>query len=147
MNRTAPRLVAFLALLLGACTPGRGTVPAVPAPVLEHEQVRAVVQEALQADAASRYADTLYAIGASVVGDGVTKDTPPRFAGIGAGGSVLVSNIALEITPFLAWATAEYRWLTREGDLGAVGRATFVLERLGGKWRIKHAHSSAVRPE
>jgi hypothetical protein len=115
--------------------------------VLEDEQVRAVIHEALQADAAARYADTLYAIGASVVADGLRRNAPFRFAGIGADGSLLVSNMTLEITPILAWATADYRWLTPEGELGASGRATFVLERLAGRWRIKHAHSSAVRPE
>ncbi|GBD31443.1 MAG: hypothetical protein KatS3mg081_1153 [Gemmatimonadales bacterium] len=147
MNRLAAHGVPLLGFVFGACASGGGAVPAVPAPVLEHEQVRAVVQEALQADAASRSADTLYAIGASVVADGLPRTAPPRFAGIRTGGSVMVSNIALEITPFLAWATAEYRWLTPEGSLGALGRATFVLERLGGQWRIKHVHSSAIQPE
>ncbi len=146
MNR-ATLTVLLLAAVLGACASGGGAMPAVPAPVLEEEPVRAVLRAAFQADAGSGYADTLYAIGASVVADGMPRNAPPRFAGIGTGGSLLVSNIAFEITPFLAWATAEYRWLGPDGSLGALGRATFVLERLGGQWRIKHAHSSAIRPE
>ncbi len=143
-GRPLPELLAVLTLT--SCSPGRGALPAVPAPVLEHEEVRAVVQGALQADAASGYADTLYAIGALVIANGLPRNAPPPFAGIHTGGSLLVSNIALEITPFLAWATAEYRWLRPDGNLGALGRATFVLERLGGRWRIKHAHSSAIEP-
>lgn len=146
MNRATALPVLLSALTLAACASTGGGLPAVPAPVLEDEQVRAVVQEALRADASSLYADTLYAIGAAVVADGLPRNAPPRFAGIRPGGSVLVSNIALEITTFLAWATAEYRWLRPDGDLGALGRATFVLERLGGQWRIKHVHSSAIQP-
>ncbi|HXV85768.1 MAG TPA: nuclear transport factor 2 family protein, partial [Gemmatimonadales bacterium] len=60
------------------------------------------------------------------------------------GGRATVVGSALEISSYLAWASVDYRWVAGDGRSGVTGRATFVLERLGGTWRIKHLHSSSV---
>jgi hypothetical protein len=113
---------------------------------VEQQAVRDVVTGALTADAAQINADSLYIIGAMVIADGRNRLGAPRFAGVRAGGRMTVTGSALELTPYLAWASVDYRWVGPDGRATAVGRATFVLERLGGAWRIKHAHSSAVGP-
>ena len=135
------------ALLVAAagCARPTGTTPTVQAPLLENEKVRAVMSAALLADAAGKDPDTLYLVGASVVADGVPVRLPPRFAGVRRGGTASVTGATLEITPYLAWGLMEYRWAPAAGGTSAYGRATFVLERAGGSWRIKHLHSSALR--
>jgi hypothetical protein len=110
----------------------------------EQQTVRDVITGALAADAAREDADSLYLIGAIVVADGRSRSGAPRFAGVRTGGRATITGSALEITPYLAWASVDYRWTAGEGGTVVVGRATFVLERMGGTWRIKHAHSSAV---
>ena len=54
----------------------------------------------------------------------------------------------MEVTPYLAWGVLDYQWMPGAGagahGRRAFGRATFVLERSGGSWRIKHLHSSAL---
>lgn len=130
--------------LVVACARGPITQPVAPTPV-EQPAVRQTITTALTADAAMDDADSLYIIGAIVVADGRTRQGAPRFAGVRAGGRTTVTGVALEITPYLAWASVDYRWSSRDGAIVVVGRATFVLERFGGAWRIKHAHSSSVR--
>lgn len=133
-----------VAAVLTACACARGVpAPAVPPSVLENEQVRQVVVAALAAEAEQRDADSLYVIGATAVVEGRSRSLPPRYAGIRPDGRVQVTAVTLELTPYLAWATAEYRWIAATGDAVTPGRATFVLERMAGSWRIKHAHSSS----
>ena len=135
------------ALLIAAagCAGPRETAPTVQASLLENENVRGVMSTALLADAAGKDPDTLYLVGASVVADGVPVRMPPRFAGVRRGGTASVTGATLEITPYLAWGLMEYRWAPAAGGTPAYGRATFVLERAGGSWRIKHLHTSSLR--
>lgn len=131
-------------LLLAGCAPRAAPAPLLPSTVLENEQVRRTMTAALQADAAGTPADSLYLIGAIVIADGLAVRTPPRFAGIRSGGTVNVTGTTLEVTPYLAWGVLDYQWSPPERGRSAFGRATFVLERAGGSWRIKHLHSSAL---
>lgn len=142
MNRLAP-----LALILAAagCARNPRPLPMVESPILENESVRAVMTAALLADAAGRDADSLYLVGATIVADGLPVRLPPRFAGVRGGGTATVSGTMMEITPYLAWGVLEYRWTPGAAGQPAYGRATFVLERAGGRWRIKHLHTSALR--
>ena len=133
-----------LLLVLGACA--RNPEPVmVASAVLENQQVRAVMDAALRAAAAGRPADSLYLVGATVVADGVSGSAPVRFAGVRPGGTATASSATIEVTPYLAWGVMEYRWLAATGGQPAYGRATFVLERVGGSWRIKHVHTSSLR--
>jgi hypothetical protein len=138
----------FVAVTAGLSTgcPQTPQVPALAPSALEQQAVRQVIADALAADAAMRDADSLYLIGATVIADGRARQEAPRFAGVRAGGQVSITASALEITTYLAWGSVEYRWTAETGGSVATGRATFVLERLGGAWRIKHAHSSVPRP-
>jgi hypothetical protein len=139
-HRAAALIVAWLTSGCAAAAP----VPTLEPTSLEIGAVRQVIAGALSADAAMQDADSLYLVGASVIADGQTRIGPPRFAGIRSRGRASISASAIEITGLLAWASVEYRWV---GDTGssATGRATLILERLGGAWRIKHAHSSTTR--
>ncbi len=141
MHRPAV-LCAMLAL---GCAQRSAPVPIVEAPMLEDANVRAVMQSAVRADAAGQAADTLYLVGAVTVANGVPVMLPPRFAGVRAGGTATVTSTTLEITPYFAWGALEYRWTARTGGQAVYGRATFVLERAGGSWRIKHLHTSSLR--
>ncbi len=133
-----------MALLLAACARGPAPLPLVPSTVLENEQVRRTMTTAIEADAAGTPADSLYMIGAILIADGLPVSTPPRFAGVRPGGRVSVTGTTLEVTPYLAWGVLDYQWTPAAGGRSAYGRATFVLERAGGSWRIKHLHSSAL---
>ena len=141
------RRVTLWALLaaLTACARPQETAPVIQAPLLENQNVRAVMSAALLADAAGKDVDTLYLVGVAIVADGLPVRIPPRFAGVQRGGSATVTAATLEITPYLAWGIMEYRWTPGAGGATAYGRATFVLERAGGSWRIKHLHSSSLR--
>jgi hypothetical protein len=134
-----------LLLALAGCARAAQPVPVVQAPLLENENVRKVMTAALLADAAGREVDTLYMIGATVVADGLPIRLPPRFAGVRRGGTASVTGATLEITPYLAWGEMEYQWVPAAGAAPAYGRATFVMERAGGNWRIKHLHTSTLR--
>jgi SnoaL-like domain len=137
---------AVLALLLAGCTHGAAPAPLLPSTVLENEQVRRTMTAAIEADAAGTAADSLYLIGAIVIADGLPVTRPPRFAGVQSGGAVSVTGTTLEVTPYLAWGVLDYQWTPVGRGRSAFGRATFVLERAGGSWRIKHLHSSALEP-
>lgn len=141
MNR--PLSVGLL-LALGACA--RNPDPAmVASAVLENAQVRAVMDAALRAAAAGQPADSLYLVGATIVADGVPGSAPARLAGVRPGGAATTTGATIEITPFFAWGVLEYRWMAGTGGQPTYGRATFVLERVGGSWRIKHLHTSSLR--
>jgi SnoaL-like domain len=134
-----------LALLAAACAHGGAApMPLVPSTLLENEQVRRTMTAALEADAAGTPADSLYLIGAIVIADGLPVTAAPRFAGVQPGGAASVTGTTLEVTPYLAWGVLDYQWTPSGRGRSACGRATFVLERAGGSWRIKHLHSSAL---
>ena len=141
MNRATALLLAGLS----ACARHPEPITVASASMLEREQVRGVMDAALRADAAGQRADTLYLVGATVVVDGVPGNAPARFAGVGAGGTATPSAATVEITPYFAWGVLEYRWIPARSGQPTAGRATFVLERVGGSWRIKHVHTSSVR--
>jgi hypothetical protein len=136
-------LAPFLALV--ACARHPEPITLASASMLERDQVRGVMDAALRASAAGQPADSLYLIGATVVVDGVPGTAPARFAGVGAPGVATPSASTIEITPYFAWGVLEYRWMPATGGPPTYGRATFVLERVGGSWRIKHVHTSSLR--
>ncbi len=142
MNRLVPLALVFV---VGGCARHAEPIPLVESPILENENVRNVMSAALLADAAGQGADSLYLVGATIVADGVPVRLPPRFAGVKRGGTAAVTGTTLEITPYLAWGLLEYRWTPGAGGQPAFGRGTFVLERTGGSWRIKHLHTSSLR--
>ena len=135
----------FLGLLLGLGACAQNPEPVVVASILENDQVRAVMAAALRAAAAGQPADSLYLVGATFVTDGIPGSAAARFAGVGAGGVATASGATIEITPYFAWGVLEYRWMATTGGQPVYGRATFVLERVGGSWRIKHVHTSSLR--
>lgn len=134
-----------LLLALAACARNPEPMMVASASMLEREQVRGVMDAALRAASAGQAADSLYLVGATVVTDGVPGPTPARFAGVRTGGVATPSASTIEITPYFAWGVLEYRWMPTTGGPPAYGRATFVLERVGGSWRIKHVHTSSLR--
>lgn len=138
------RLTVAVLLALAGCArnPGPMTVIAAAA---ERDAVRDVMDAALRAAAAGRPADSLYLVGATVVADGAAESMLVRFAGVGSGGTATATGTTIEVTPYFAWGVLEYRWLPARGGQPAYGRATYVLERVGGSWRIKHLHSSSLR--
>lgn len=142
----APIVGTALAAAAVACAGNPAPEPLVASSLLENQAVRAVMVQSLTADAAGLPADSLYVVGARTVADGLLTTRPPRFAGVGAGGTPAVTSATIEITPLFAWGVLEYRWSSAGGGQAVFGRATFVLERVGGNWRIKHVHSSSVRP-
>lgn len=148
MSRPRPRprpLSLGLLLACWACARNPEPITVASASMLERDQVRGVMDAALRASAAGQPADSLYLVGATVVADGVSGPAPARFAGVGAFGVATLSAATIEITPYFAWGILEYRWMPTTGGQPAYGRATFVLERVGGSWRIKHLHTSSLR--
>lgn len=135
-------LVPVVALWL-ACAPP----PAAPPPMAAgpaDDQIAATIGSALTADSRLDPADSLYDVEGVVVADGVTRHAPPRFAGVGPGGSVAITSSRIEVRSGLAWAQVEYRWISTSAGLATEGRATFVLvQNERGAWRIRHAHSSS----
>ncbi len=121
-------------------TPEVGDLPA------NNREVLAVVRLAIQLDATGEVADSLYTPFATIVADGTERTSTPRFAGVAEGGRIIISDLAGEVLPPNAWALATYRWTSNNGRIVEMGRGTFLLERVSGAWRIKHAHSSVVPP-
>lgn len=105
--------------------------------------VSQVIAGALTGEADGLVTDTLYVSSALVVVNGRVRSVPPRFAGIGQGGQVIVSSSQLEIRANSSWGVVDYRWESRDGVVRE-GRATFVLTQAEpGTWRIQHVHSSS----
>ncbi len=110
------------------------------------DQLTELVTAALIADGRLESADSLYAPGAEILADGRRRNTLPRFAGVEAGGEVVVGSIRVDLTAAVAWTSVEYRWVAQQQNLIREGRATFVLIRStsDGKWRVAQAHSSTA---
>jgi hypothetical protein len=108
--------------------------------------VTALVQAALDADARGERADSLWGPDATAVADGELRYEPPRFAGVGAGGAIAITQSRLDLRQRVAWIYLEYRWSELQAGSIREGRATVVLAPGGDdRWRIVHAHSSSVR--
>jgi len=104
------------------------------------------MQAAFEADARGERADSLWAPDATVIADGALRDEPPRFAGIGSGGAVAITQSRLDLRQGVAWLYLEYRWSELKAGAFSEGRATVVLTTGGDdRWRIVHAHSSSVK--
>jgi hypothetical protein len=111
-------------------------------------EVEALVSLALTLDAAGdRHADTLYTTDAVVVGNARMRLAAPRFAGITIGaGRVTISAANATVEGRWAWVLVDYRWANPAERRAEVGRATFICERRGERWKIVHAHSSQPLP-
>jgi hypothetical protein len=140
------RLGLFALLLFAAC---RQPAPA-PAPSLSpfqvEEPVTAALAAALAADGRGERADSLWDPEATVIADGDIRVDVPRFAGVGAGGEVAITESRLDLRQTLAWVYLEYRWSELKAGLVREGRATVLLTPgKNGGWKIVHAHSSTAR--
>jgi hypothetical protein len=136
-----------LLLLAGACSHQR--MPEAR-PIIgggNEAEISSVIEQALEADSRSQSADSLYSPHAVVIAQGRVRRLPPRFAGIGAGGEVAITNTQLEMRGTAAWGDAEYRWESGRSNRVEVGRASFVLTPAQGRrgWWIVQAHSSVAR--
>ncbi len=135
---------AGLAWSLGACAGRPSPLTTGPAGAdFQEGAVMAVVTSALTGEAAGQRNDTLYAPGPRIVVNGRDQPTGYRFAGVGAGGQVVVTYSQLEIRAASSWGLVVYRWESPEG-VTQEGQATFVLTMVApGRWQIQHIHSSS----
>jgi hypothetical protein len=146
---------AAIVLLVAGCgrpSPSPFAMPRIPITVdalLADSIARAIVQQAFDADAEVRNPDSLYIADAEVIANGAPRAEAPRFAGIGADGSVQLGSSRFAVTGNFVWGTIQYRWVPPSADKRMVdGWATLVLARLKtGEWRILHVHSSTAGPE
>ena len=129
-----------LGLGLAAC---RSAAPLGAIPLaMPDDRLSDLVTAALEADTRLDVPDSLYASNATIIANGRPRVAPPRFAAIGAGGSVAVTSTRFEVRSGVAWAFVEYRYISAGADSVREGSATVVLITEGGAWRIRHAHSS-----
>ncbi|HXW96132.1 MAG TPA: nuclear transport factor 2 family protein [Gemmatimonadales bacterium] len=136
---------ALLALAT-ACSRPAPTTGAVVALPPAADLLGEMATAALIADARLEAADSLYTQDAEIIAEGRRRMEPPRFAGIEAGGQVIVGSTRVDLSGNFGWALVEYRWLAADQNLLREGRATLVFVRAAGTgaWRITHAHSSLV---
>jgi ketosteroid isomerase-like protein len=140
------RRAGILALLLGCGGPKTASLPP-DVTVVPDDRLSEVVAEVLQADARQDPLDSIYTPDALIVADGEVRYGTPRYAGIGGRGSVAVTATRFEVRGAIAWAQAEYRWVSAARDSAREGRVTLILiPNEKGAWRIRHAHSSAPPP-
>jgi hypothetical protein len=144
VNRESALLAAFLSV---GCTTQR--LPETrPMPGAGSEVVIGrTVEEALEADAQARKADSLYAPYATIIANGELRRGTPRYAGVRADGEIAITNTRLQIRGNAAWGDAEYRWISDRSSRAEVGRASFVLVPAQSRdgWWIVQVHSSTVR--
>jgi hypothetical protein len=140
------RLGASALLCLAACRhPTPAAAPSL-SPFQIEEPVTATIAAALSADSRGERADSLWDPEATVVADGDIRDEVPRFAGVGKGGQVAITQSRLDLRQTLAWVYFEYRWSELNAGLVREGRATVLLTPgPNGGWKIVHAHSSTAR--
>lgn len=140
------RLGVLALLCVSACA--HPAPPAAPSlsPFQIEEPVSATIAAALAADRRGEPADSLWDPEATVIADGELRDDPPRFAGVGKGGQVAITQSRLDLRQTLAWVYLEYRWSELNAGLVREGRATvLLLPGKNGGWKIVHAHSSTTR--
>jgi hypothetical protein len=136
-------------LVLGICLVGCSRPRPEPAPALSplqiEEPVTAILAAAFDADCRGERADSLWNPEATVVANGELRNDPPRFAGVGPGGRVAITESRLDLRQSLAWLYLEYRWSELSAGLVREGRATVLLTPgQAGTWKIMHAHSSTA---
>ena len=145
MSRCRTGLLAIV--WLAACGGPKSVAVPPDMSVAPDDQLSELVTEALQGDAREERLDSLYASDALIIADGEARYGTPRYAGIGGRGSVAITATRLEVRGGIAWAQAEYRWVSAAGDSAREGRVTLILSpNEKGAWRIRHAHSSAPPP-
>ncbi len=136
------------ALALAACA-----VRPTPRPPLPYDPLR---EMALAHDVAAAFiaaeargdesADTLLAPGADFIMTGIPVTRPPRLAAVLGHGEATIEDMRTQLASEFAWVVTVYRWTGNGGDDVERGRATMILERRSGGWRIRHVHSSTVAP-
>ena len=140
---------ALLVAVLAACASRTVRPREVAAVGGGTDEVQAVVRLALTLDAAGdRRADTLYTSDALVVGNARVRLGAPRFAGISSSGAgrVTISASSATVEGRVAWVLVDYRWANPAERRAEAGRATFICEWRGDRWKIVHAHSSQPLP-
>jgi hypothetical protein len=144
--RTRPG--AFILLCLAACRqPPPAAAPAL-SPFQIEEPVTATIAAALAADGRGERADSLWDPTATIIADGEIRVDVPRFAGVGSGGEVAITESRLDLRQTLAWVYLEYRWSQLNAGVVREGRATVLLTpAASGGWKIVHAHSSTAREQ
>ncbi len=143
-----PLAVVGLGLVVSLSDCAARSGPRAPAatPSQIEEPVTALMQAALDADARGERADSLWTSDATIIADGELRDEPPRFAGVGTGGAIAITESRLDLRQGVAWVYLEYRWSEMQAGTIREARATVVLTSGGDdRWRIVHAHSSSVR--
>lgn len=140
------RLGQFALLLLAACRPPASAPAPSLSPFQIEEPVTATLAAALAADGRAERADSLWDPAATVIANGAIRVDVPRFAGVGPGGQVAITESRLDLRQTLAWVYLEYRWSELKAGLVREARATVLLTPgKNGGWRIVHAHSSTTR--
>lgn len=137
------RLALAVAMAWG-CSPGQSVVATtVSQDDFQESAVTAVINGALEGEAAGRATDTLFTSSALIVVNGRIRTTTPLFAGIGQGGQVVISSSQLQIRPGIGWSAVDYRWEAADG-VAREGRATFIITQVApDRWQIQHIHSSS----
>jgi ketosteroid isomerase-like protein len=74
----------------------------------------------------------------------VVLERRPRLAGVPGPGTGSVNDLHIQVAGDCAWAVAGYAWVGSDPEGAERGMATFVLQRRGAGWRIRHVHSSHV---
>lgn len=145
---------AILLLIIGCAghNASPNALPRIPITVdalLADSVAHAMVQQAFDADAKFKNPDSLYIADAEVIANGAPRADAPRFAGIGADGSVQLGSSRFAVTGNYVWGTIQYRWVPPSAEKRMVdGWATLVIARLKrGEWRILHVHSSTAAPD
>ena len=143
----SPALLTLLLACGQAAPPVQTGAPPLPAESPAADLLTDLAIAALAADARLDPADSLFDPDAEVIADGRRRPVPPRFAGVEAGGQIVVGSSRVDVSRNFAWALLEYRWLAPGQNLIHEGKATlvFALGADGRSWRITHAHSSLVR--
>lgn len=141
------RAVALAAVALLAACAG-GAAPARPAPRLSidaESEVLSLLETLVTTDTRGS-SDSLFAPGATIIANGMTRVSLPRLAGVSYGGQAAVLAAQTRIAEGVAWASLEYRWFSGDMQDVRLGRATAVLvPRRGGGWMIDQLHSSSSR--
>jgi len=145
-NRAAMAAVVA-ALATAACAsrvPPRGPLLA-PTLGADVATIRAAVAAFVLGEAAlEQSVDTLLAREADFVMDGVALERQPRLAGVPGPGTGTVNDLQIQLAGDYAWVVAGYAWVGDDPAGAERGMATFVLQRQGAGWRIRHVHSSHV---
>ena len=147
-RRGAAAVLALGALALAGCAsrPVATRAPILSATVSDDvPAIRAAVTAFVLGEARGEQGvDTLLASGAGFIVTGTAATNRPRLAGVPGAGTGSVGELRIQVAGDYAWAIANYGWVGENPASGAVGRATFILQRLPAGWRIHHVHSSHV---